>query len=71
MEAKIFDPSQFAPKLTEPTEETQSIQTDEPKVYPVTGNSSRDSVRKLIFELFSGDSASDQDIALIVEAMEN
>ena len=67
----IFDPAKFAPKSTEPTEETPNIQSDEPKAYQVTGNSSRDSVRKLIFELFSGDSASDQDVALIVEAIEN
>jgi hypothetical protein len=71
MDAKIFDPAQFAPKSTELTEESPNIQSDEPKAYHVTGNSSRDSVRKLIFELFSGDSASDQDVALIVEAIEN
>lgn len=72
MSAKIFDPAQFAPKSTEPAEEFQTIQIDEPKVvYEVTGNSSRDSVRKLIFEIFSGDSANDKDVATIVKALED
>ena len=63
MKANIFDPAQFAPKSTEATEEEQTVMTDEPKAYSVTGNSSRDSVRKLIFELFSGDTSSDKDVA--------
>lgn len=71
MKANIFDPAKFAPKSTDVTEDAQVIQTDEPKAYAVTGNSSRDSVRKLIFELFSGDSASEKDVAKIVEAIED
>ncbi len=63
MKANIFDPAKFAPKSTEATEDSQPIQSEEPKAYSVTGNSSRDSVRKLIFELFSGDSANEKDVA--------
>ncbi len=71
MNTTIFDPAQFAPKSNEQTETEEKLQTEEPKIYPVTGNSTRDSVRKLIYELFSADAANDNEVASIVEALEN
>jgi hypothetical protein len=71
MSATIFNPADFAPTSNEQSEEKDQTQTEEPKNYAVTGNSTRDSVRKLLYEIFSADNANIEKIAAIVEEIEN
>ena len=71
MSATIFNPADFAPTSNEQSEEKTQTQTEEPKNYAVTGNSTRDSVRKLLYEIFCADNSNTEQIAAIVEEIEN
>lgn len=71
MNTNIFNPALFAPTLTEVTDADDKNQAEEPKHYAVTGNTSRDSARKLLYEIFSADEANAEEVALIVAAIEN
>jgi hypothetical protein len=58
----IFNPAQFKAPLTEENDQSDQNESggsaaaiNTKKEYPVTGNVTRDSVRKLIFESFSAD----------------
>ena len=62
--------------LASPDDRQQNQQSQkEIKEYPVTGNTSRDSVRKMIYELFQGDAEVGQEhkftISQIVEQLED
>ena len=57
MTTTIFNPAQFAPE-NEPAagdEQQERGGNDKNKGYTTTGNSTRDQVRKLLFEIFSAD----------------
>lgn len=57
MATKIFNPADFDSNNS--TNQTQNLDDDNVNIksYIVTGNSTRDSVRKLLFEIFSADEA--------------
>lgn len=77
----IFNPAQFKAPATEENEGNDesggsaSATTNSQKEYPVTGNATRDQVRKLIFESFTADQAElpnqEKTVSQLVEEIEN
>ena len=71
MTTKIFNPAQFAPPEQLDDNNQSDPVTVEKKNYTLTGNSTRDQVRKLLYEIFSADDTDTNKIAKIIEALEN
>lgn len=71
MTTKIFNPAQFAPPEQLDDNNQPDAVTVEKKNYTLTGNSTRDQVRKLLYEIFSADDSDTNKIAKIIEALEN
>ena len=69
MTTKIFNPAQFAAASQE--EQTTSTPKAEAKDYKLTGNSSRDQVRKMLYEIFAQDEFPKKTIASLIEAIED
>lgn len=65
MTTKIFNPAQFAPESDSTTgnEQQERGGNDKNKGYPSTGNSTRDQVRKLLFDIFSADDSDAQRVS--------
>lgn len=65
MATTIFNPAQFAPETESATgdEQQQQVGHDKNKGYPTTGNSTRDQVRKILFEIFSADDSDAQRVS--------
>ncbi len=71
MTTKIFNPAQFAPPdQLDDNNHSDPVPVDK-KNYALSGNSTRDQVRKLLYEIFSGDDADTTKIAKVIEALEN
>ena len=65
MTTTIFNPAQFAPESDSATgnEQQERGGNDKNKGCTSTGNSTRDQVRKLLFEIFSADDSDAQRVS--------
>ena len=70
MTTKIFNPAEFTTTASK-EEHAPSTPKAEAKDYKLTGNSSRDQVRKMLFEIFAQDEFPKQSIAALIEAIED
>ena len=64
----MFNPAAFAGTATEASAKTKEV---EKKPYKTTGISSRDSVRKMLFEAFTAEGTSNEEAATACEKIED
>ena len=57
MNTKIFNPAQFETDPSAGEQQERGDLTKEEKAYPTTGNSTRDQVRKILYEIFTQEGA--------------
>ena len=62
---RTFNPADFAPKTNGQTEEDASQKKSDNKKYQTTGNSTRDQVRKMLFEALVVDSSEDAAASMV------